>query len=107
LSTYIILRIVENNINVLSSSFTVPDIFFPILTKSIVSRQIFIVHSIKFRENPSIGSRAVRCGLIDRWKDKMAKIIGVFESYTILIGQILCRNYLLRQVIEGKIKGGG
>jgi hypothetical protein len=45
--------------------------FCQILTKLEFSRQIVETHSyIKFRENPSIGSRVVPCGQLDRRTDR-------------------------------------
>ena len=54
----------------------VSGVYVRFLTRSGVSERIFMkISEIKFHENPSSGSRADTCGLMD-----MTKLIGAFRE---------------------------
>jgi hypothetical protein len=80
-------------INVHYSACEVHNIFFQILIKFEISRQIFEKYSnIKFHENPSNGSWVVLCGRKDRESDgrhdeaksSFRNFAKVLENYQIL-----------------------
>jgi hypothetical protein len=47
----------------------------------------------------------LKCGAVEGWRRSVGQIMSEMKKYD-WIGQVLRRNCLLRQVIEGKIKEG-
>jgi hypothetical protein len=75
LSSYKIFRFAVNNINVLTSSYKVPDFLSDCNQVWSFSRHIFVkISNFRFHENPSSGSRADTYGQTDM------KLIGAFAT---------------------------